>query len=117
VVLPIEPGAAYLALRAGVPIVPLAINGNGWLRFRGRVRLRIGAPVYGKSPVALRPGADDVGAMAAGVRSTLLSMTEDAQDRPRPGQLEAWLTELFHDWPEGARPEVPTEEAASADQG
>ena len=32
--LPLSDGAAYFALRAGVPIVPLAINGTSWLALR-----------------------------------------------------------------------------------
>ena len=34
--LPLQEGAAYLALRAGVPIVPVAITGTSWPHFRGR---------------------------------------------------------------------------------
>jgi 1-acyl-sn-glycerol-3-phosphate acyltransferase len=117
VVLPIEPGAAYLALRAGVPIVPVAINGNGWLRFRAVVRLRIGAPIYGESPRSLHPASGDVGRMAGAVGVELRRMVADAEDQARPGALESRLTELFNDWPEGARPQVPTDEpGASSDR-
>ena len=49
--LPISEGAAYFALRSGVPLVPIAINGTSWLRFGGRVRVRVGEPI----PIAGRP--------------------------------------------------------------
>ena len=51
--LPISEGAAYFALRSGVPLVPIAINGTSWLRFGGRVRVRVGEPI----PIAGRPDA------------------------------------------------------------
>jgi 1-acyl-sn-glycerol-3-phosphate acyltransferase len=114
VVLPIEPGAAYLALRAGVPIVPLAINGNGWLVFRAVVRLRIGAPIYGQSLSPLRPTSYEVEALAGNVGAALRRLVADARDRPRPGALESRLTELFNDWPEGARPDVPGDDPGAS---
>ena len=40
--LPLSEGAAYFALRAGVPIVPGAIAGTSWLRFGGRVTVTVG---------------------------------------------------------------------------
>jgi len=42
--LPLSEGAAYFALRSGIPLVPIAINGTSWLRFSGRVRVRVGGP-------------------------------------------------------------------------
>ena len=43
--LPLSEGAAYFAIRSGVPLVPIAINGTSWLHFGGRVRVRIGLPL------------------------------------------------------------------------
>ncbi len=43
--LPLSEGAAYFALRSGVPLVPIAINGTSWLPFGGRVRVRVGDPI------------------------------------------------------------------------
>src|SRR5438046_112458 len=40
-----QEGAAYLALRAGVPIIPVAITGTSWAHFRGQVLLRLGEPI------------------------------------------------------------------------
>jgi 1-acyl-sn-glycerol-3-phosphate acyltransferase len=115
VVLPIEPGAAYLALRAGVPIVPVAINGNGWLKFRAVVRLRIGAPIYGEPLASPRPKPDEVGRLADKVGVAFRWMVADAHERPKPGALESRLTELFNDWPEGERPDVPPDGAGAED--
>ena len=43
--LPLSEGAAYFALRSGIPIVPIAINGTSWLRFGRRIRVRVGQPI------------------------------------------------------------------------
>ena len=43
--LPLSEGAAYFALRSGVPLVPIAITGTSWLRFGGRIRVRVGEPI------------------------------------------------------------------------
>ena len=45
VVPPLNEGAAFFALRNGVPLVPIAINGTGWLGFGRRVRVKVGAPI------------------------------------------------------------------------
>src|SRR5258706_12297411 len=39
---PLNEGTAFFALRSGVPIVPIAISGTSWLRFGGRVQVRVG---------------------------------------------------------------------------
>ena len=43
--LPLNEGAAFFAMRAGLPVVPVAINGTSWLGFGRRVRVRIGRPI------------------------------------------------------------------------
>ncbi len=43
--LPLNEGAAFFALRSGVPLVPVAINGTSWLAFGRRIRVRIGEPI------------------------------------------------------------------------
>ena len=43
--LPLSEGPAYFALRAGVPIVPMAIRGSSWLRFGGRVTVTVGEAI------------------------------------------------------------------------
>jgi 1-acyl-sn-glycerol-3-phosphate acyltransferase len=111
VVLPLRQGPAYLSLRAGVPLVPVSINGTGWLRFRRVVRIGFGMPIYALPGSSARTSADDVARLTARAQTALESLVSDFPDRPRPGRLQSWLTELFNDWPEGARPAV----AAPAD--
>ena len=43
--LPLSEGAAYFAMRSGVPLVPVAIHGTSWLRFGGRVTRQGGGAV------------------------------------------------------------------------
>lgn len=100
-VLPIGEGAAFFALRAGVPIVPVAINGMTWFTIGSRVRLRIGIPIRTSG----RPTRETVGALTAETWSGLRALAGDFPDRPRPGRFGRWLTELFNEWPEGVRPE------------
>jgi len=47
--LPFEPGAALIALKAGAPIVPMALLGTRKAfpaSLRGRIKVRIGKPLY-----------------------------------------------------------------------
>lgn len=106
VVLPLKEGPAYLALRAGVPLVPVAINGTGWLGFRRLVRVRVGLPLDAACRVPTRPGAAEVAALTAGVQIALESLVGDFADQPRPRIIGRLLTELFNEWPDGSRPQT-----------
>jgi 1-acyl-sn-glycerol-3-phosphate acyltransferase len=97
--LEIQDGAAYFALRAGVPIVPLAINGTSWLGFRRTLRVRIGRPI----PTGGRATSEAVAALTAASWRALKSLVEDAPEPAVPGRFGRWLTERFNDWPEGSR--------------
>ncbi len=103
IILPLNDGPAFFALRGGVPLVPIAINGTGWLAFGRTVRIRIG------QPIALRgqPSRERVEALTGEVSAVLRTLVADYPDRPEPGRFGRWLTELFNDWPEGARPADP----------
>jgi 1-acyl-sn-glycerol-3-phosphate acyltransferase len=101
--LPLNEGAAYFALRAGVPIVPLAINGTSWLRFRGRIRIRVGIPIIPDG----RPTRESVAALTQATWTELHDLVADHPEVPRPGRVGAWLTELFNDW-DGPRPKRRT---------
>lgn len=97
--LPLNDGAAYFALRSGVPLVPISINGTSWLRFGGRIRVRVGEPIA----VAGRPDRVTIGATTALLHERLLALIADAPPTREPGPLGRWLSERFNDWPEGSR--------------
>jgi 1-acyl-sn-glycerol-3-phosphate acyltransferase len=96
---PLSEGAAYFAMRSGVPIVPVAINGTSWLRFGGRVRVRVGEPI----PVSGRPNREALAELTGRAWTALHDLVADAPDVPEPGPLGRWLTERFNEWPEGSR--------------
>ena len=97
--LPLQDGAAFFALRSGVPLVPVAINGTSWLGFRRRLRVRVGRPI----PTGGRATSEAVLGLTASLSAALLALVADAPEPPPPGRFGRWLTELFNDWPEGSR--------------
>jgi 1-acyl-sn-glycerol-3-phosphate acyltransferase len=115
VVLPLLEGPAYMALRSGVPLVPVAVNGTSWLAFRRRVRVRIGRPVAAAGDGSRSATSEAVEAMTAEVQAALLELVSDFPDPPRSCWIGGRLTELFNDWPEGARPPVPPRGGTAAD--
>jgi 1-acyl-sn-glycerol-3-phosphate acyltransferase len=110
--LPLAEGTAYFALRAGVPIVPLALNGTSWLGFRRTIRVRVGEPI----PPDGRPTRDAVAAMTTATAEALRALVADFPDPPEPGRFGRWLTEAFNDWPEGARPALGEGDAAELER-
>jgi 1-acyl-sn-glycerol-3-phosphate acyltransferase len=96
---PLSDGAAYFALRARVPVVPIAINGTSWLRFGGRVTVRVGEPLQS----AGRANRDAVDDLTRRTLEALQALVSAALDVPAPGRFGRWLTEVFNDWPEGSR--------------
>ncbi|MEO8437212.1 MAG: lysophospholipid acyltransferase family protein [Chloroflexota bacterium] len=97
--LPLSEGAAYFALRSGVPLVPIAINGTSWLRFGGRVRIRVAEPVS----IAGRPTREAITKATTALTASLAALLADAPDLEEPGRIGRWVTERFNDWPEGSR--------------
>jgi len=67
VILPLLEGPAYMSLRSGVLLVPVAINGTSWLAFRRRVRVRIGPPIASAGGDPSRPTSEAVRTMTAEV--------------------------------------------------
>jgi 1-acyl-sn-glycerol-3-phosphate acyltransferase len=98
--LPFQEGSAYLALRARVPIVPVAITGTSWARFRGEIRIRLGEPI----PTGPRPTRETVATYTALTWHALRAMVAEDRDRPPPGRVGRWFTDLFNDWGPGGRP-------------
>lgn len=101
--LPLSEGPAFFAIRCGIPLVPLAINGTGWLALGRTVRVRVGDPLV----VGGRADRAAVDSLTDRVADALRALSSDFADRPAPGRFGRWLTELFNDWPEGARPAGP----------
>jgi 1-acyl-sn-glycerol-3-phosphate acyltransferase len=97
--LPLQAGPAYFALRSGVPLVPVAVNGLSWLGFRRRLRVRIGAPIRTSG----RATSEAVAALTATASADLHELLGDADEPATPGRFGRWLTEVFNDWPEGSR--------------
>ena len=108
---PLSDGPAYFALRNGVPIVPIAINGTSWLRFRGRVTVRVGEPIEANE----RPARAAVDRVTQATWEALHAMVRDAPELPVPGRVGRWLTEAFNDWPEGSRAATLAAGAAQRD--
>jgi 1-acyl-sn-glycerol-3-phosphate acyltransferase len=98
----LEEGPAYFALRAGVPIVPIAISGTSWLKLGRPVSVVVGDPI----PVSGRPRREAVDDLTARTWAALHALVADRPDFPPPGPIGRWVTEVFNDWPEGARPDV-----------
>jgi 1-acyl-sn-glycerol-3-phosphate acyltransferase len=97
--LPLSEGAAFFALRSGVPLVPVAIRGSSWLRFGGRVRVRVGEPI----PIAGRPTRETIIETTDQLTAALAKLVADAPELREPGPVGRWVTERFNDWPEGSR--------------
>jgi 1-acyl-sn-glycerol-3-phosphate acyltransferase len=97
--LPFQEGVAYMALRGGVPIVPVAITGTSWAHFRGRVQIRIGEPIE----TGERPTRQTIAHYTARTWRALRAMVEGDRELPRPSRFERWVTDLFNDWGPGGR--------------
>jgi 1-acyl-sn-glycerol-3-phosphate acyltransferase len=85
---PLQPGAAYLSLRAGVPIVPIAIAGAEEIlrtkrdpipRF-GRVTIVVGEPIVPEPRAAGAVPRDQVDALTAKLADALQTLLDDAND-------------------------------------
>jgi 1-acyl-sn-glycerol-3-phosphate acyltransferase len=97
--LPFQEGAAYFALRGGVPLIPVAITGTSWARFRGRVQVRIGEPL----PTGERPTRRAIAIHTASAWHAIRAMVEGDRAVAPPSRFGRWLTDLFNDWGPGGR--------------
>ena len=85
--LPFHKGFAHFAIKAGVPVVPVALSGTKDLWFRKRIRVVVGKPLVtaGKDPAALTEEAFQA------LRAILPAYTEPAGTK----LLRQKLTHLF----------------------
>ncbi len=102
--LPLQEGAAYLAMRAGVPIVPVAITGTSWVGFRRLIRVRVGEPI----PTGVRPTHEAIREYTWRTWHALRAMVAEDHDLAVPGRFGRWLTDLFNDWGPGGRAGMET---------
>jgi len=102
IVPPLSEGAAWFAIRNEVPLLPVAINGTSWLAFGRTVRIRVGEPIDSTA----FEGRAGTAALTALARVRLEELLADFPERPAPGRFGRWLTEVFNEWTEGARPPV-----------
>lgn len=92
----LKDGAAFLALRTKVPIVPMAIIGTRWLRFGKRMTLRVGQVIDPGDRKANRAGMEE---LTAELRSAMERLLEGVQEEGPPGPFGRWLTDLFNERP------------------
>jgi 1-acyl-sn-glycerol-3-phosphate acyltransferase len=88
---PLREGVAHFALQAGVPVVPVALEGIDRLRLRGRVSVSVGRPVYPDPPrwwSVQRRVARTVDSVR---RAILRTFGREPAPRPR-GRFRRWLT-------------------------
>lgn len=95
-IVPLQDGAAFLALRAGVPVLPLAIIGTRWLQFGKQVTLRIGDPI---ALDELRPNRPGVAALTARLQMAMEELLAGVEEDPPPGPFGRWITDLFNERP------------------
>ncbi|HXR27381.1 MAG TPA: lysophospholipid acyltransferase family protein, partial [Candidatus Baltobacteraceae bacterium] len=109
--LPLDEGTAFFAQHAGLPIVPVALNGTSWLVFGRRLRVRVGVPI----PTAGRSTREAMRELTHETWQALHALCAGYPDPvpPRVGSLWFRFTEAFNEWPEGVRP--PVDEATRDD--
>lgn len=105
--MPLQEGTAFLALRARVPIVPVAITGTSWLGFRRTVTVTVGEAIE----TGPRPTRGAVARYTAVAWHALRGMVAADRDPGVPGPFGRWLSDVFNDWGPGGRA------AASAEWG
>jgi 1-acyl-sn-glycerol-3-phosphate acyltransferase len=95
-IVPLQDGAAYFALRARVPILPVAIIGTRWLRFGKNVTLRAGKPL---EVTGLRANREGVIELTNQLQTAMEDLLTDVVEEPPPGPFGRWLTDIFNERP------------------
>ena len=107
-IVPLEDGPAFIALRRGAPLVPLAVIGTRWLRFGGRITLRFGPPTI---TAGRRANRADVAAVTVEATQALEALLVGVREQPPPGRFWRWATDIFNERPwlneQPGQPEPP----------
>ena len=90
---PLEEGAAFFAIHAGVPVVPCAVVGTTELWLRKRLSIRFGEPIA-TGELRGRGGAEELNARTERALRALLPA--DEPPRPRGYRPLRWLTDLLN---------------------
>jgi 1-acyl-sn-glycerol-3-phosphate acyltransferase len=85
--LPFKKGFAHIAIKSGVPVIPVALSGTKDLWFRKRIRVVIGAPI--------EPAAQDPESLTALGFQRIKELMPVYQDQPGRKLLRRQLTNLF----------------------
>ena len=86
---PLKKGVAHFALQAGVPILPLAIDGLDRLRPFAKVTISIGAPVYPDPPAWWNPSRRVLGVLER-LQASIMALF----DRPKKAPEDRMLARL-----------------------
>jgi len=92
VVLQLNEGAAYFALRAHVPLVPVGIVGTRWLRLGKVVRVIVGDPI---ETTGMRADRETVDALTARLQTELGARVRGPYDTCVPGPVGRFITNVF----------------------
>ena len=95
-IVPLKEGAAFFALRARVPVVPVAIIGTRWLHFGKRITMTCGQPI---TVEGLRPDRGGLTEMTARITVAMDELLAGDHDDTPPGPFGRWLTDAFNDRP------------------
>jgi 1-acyl-sn-glycerol-3-phosphate acyltransferase len=85
--LPLKKGFAHFAIKAGVPVVPVALSGTKDLWFRKRIRVVIGEP--------MQTAGQDADSLTAAAFQRITELMPAYVEQGGRKLLRRWLTNLF----------------------
>jgi 1-acyl-sn-glycerol-3-phosphate acyltransferase len=85
--MPFKKGFAHFAIKAHVPVVPVALSGTKDLWFRKRIRVVIGAPIH--------PAGQDADSLTAAAFQKVKELMPEYREQPGRKWFRKQLTNLF----------------------
>ncbi|MEA2655325.1 MAG: hypothetical protein QOI23_690 [Chloroflexota bacterium] len=85
--MPFKKGFAHFAIKANVPVVPVALSGTKDLWFRKRIRVVIGAPIH--------PAGQDADSLTAAAFQKVKELMPEYREQPGRKWFRKQLTNLF----------------------